>query len=191
MSRKQTKVDAITSASTKRQWFPASALTLKHHSPLLKWLQDPGSLTTALQRHSGGDFSVRVLDQYWGRADFSEAQALGIDYRAEVLVREVVLSGRGQAWVWARSILPRQSLTGRLRKLRKLSNQPLGGWLFKQPNLQRDPLEISGFKPCDPRLPDEIDTDRALWGRRSVFYVDQKRILVAEVFLPEFLATLT
>ncbi len=190
MPAKQTNVDAIPYSATKQQWFPATALTIKRHSALLKWLQDPGSLTAALQRHSAGEFSVRVLAQYWGRADFSEAQALGIDHRAEVLIREVILSGHGQPWVWARSILPRQSLTGRLRKLRKLSNQPLGGWLFKQPNLQRDPLTVSCFTPTDQRLPMEVDSDQALWGRRSVFYVHQKPILVAEVFLPEFLATL-
>lgn len=191
MPPKQINVKAITNESTRQQWFPATALTLKKHSPLLSWLQDPGSLTAALQRHSHGEFSVQVLAQYWGRANFSEAQALGIKPRARVLVREVILSGQGRPWVWARSILPRQSLTGRLRKLSKLSNQPLGGWLFKQPNLQRDPLSVSCFAPGDTRLPNQVNSDEELWGRRSVFYVHQKPILVAEVFLTEFLTTLT
>ena len=177
--------------TTARQWFPATALTLQQHSPLLAWLQNPGSLTAALQHHSRGEFAVTVLAQYWGRADFSEAKALNINPRAEVLIREVILSGRGQPWVWARSILPRSSLTGSLRKLSKLDNQPLGGWLFKQPNLKRDPLQISRFAPNDSRLTASITRDQDLWGRRSVFYVNQKPILVAEVFLPEFLSTLT
>ncbi len=177
--------------TTARQWFPATALSLQQHLPVLAWLQDPGSLTAALQRHSQGDFSVTVLAQYWGRADFSEAKALNINPRAEVLIREVILSGRGQAWVWARSILPRSSLTGSLRKLSKLNNQPLGGWLFKQPNLKRDPLQVSRFAPNDCRLSPAVVSEQDLWGRRSVFYVKQKPILVAEVFLPEFLATLT
>ena len=174
-----------------RRWFPATALTLKQHQPVLDWLQDPGSLTAALQRHSGDQFAVQVLAQYWGRAEFSEVQALGIKPRDQVLIREVILTGGGRPWVWARSILPRRSLTGPLRKLSKLSNQPLGGWLFKQPNLRRDPLEISRFAVGDPRLPEALQADRELWGRRSVFYVHDKPILVGEVFLPEFLATLT
>ncbi len=191
MPPKQTNLHSPLVGSTRKQWFPATALTLKQHSPLLSWLQDPGSLTAALQRHSQGEFSVRVLAQYWGRAHFAEAQALGIAPRARVLIREVILSGHHQPWVWARSILPRQSLSGRLRTLSQLSNQPLGGWLFKQPNLRRDPLAVSRFCPADARLPREVNTDQTLWGRHSVFYVDQKPILVAEVFLPEFLATLT
>lgn len=190
MPPKLTNSDAIRVGPKARQWFPATALTLKQHFPVLSWLQDPGSLTAALQKHSQGQFSVTVLAQYWGRAEFSEAQALAISPRADVLIREVILSGANQPWVWARSILPRRSLTGPLRKLSKLTNQPLGGWLFKQPNLQRDPLEISRFTPADPRLPSIIDTQGELWGRRSVFYVHRKPILVAEVFLPEFLATL-
>ena len=193
-SRVQTQLSSEVArpyTSLARRWFPATALTLKQHEPVLDWLQDPGSLTAALQRHSDGQFAVQVLAQYWGRAEFSEAKALGISPRDEVLIREVILTGRGQPWVWARSILPRRSLSGPLRKLSKLSNQPLGGWLFKQPNLRRDPLEISRFAEDDPRLPKAVQTHRPLWGRRSVFYVHNKPILVGEVFLPEFLATLT
>jgi len=190
MPPKLTNSDAMPIGPTARQWFPATALTLRQHLPVLSWLQDPGSLTAALQSHSEGQLNVTVLAQYWGRAEFSEAQALGIAPRADVLIREVILSGANQPWVWARSILPRRSLTGPLRQLSKLSNQPLGGWLFKQPNLRRDALEISRFGPADPRLPSIIETKGDLWGRRSVFYVNNKPILVAEVFLPEFLATL-
>ncbi|NHO68201.1 chorismate lyase [Aestuariicella hydrocarbonica] len=169
---------------------PPTALTLKRHTPLLSWLQDPGSLTTRLQRHSQGTFSVQVLTQHWGRAEPSEAAALGIHPRARVLIREVILQGHGQPWVWARSILPQASLTGSLRCLRKLDNRPLGGWLFKQPGLQRDPLEVTCYAVADDRLPAALVNDQALWGRRSVFYVHGKPLLVGEVFLPAFLQTL-
>lgn len=173
-----------------RAWLPATALTLRQHTPLLDWLQHPGSLTSRLQAHSRGAFSVEVLTQHWGRAEPLEAVALGIKPQARVLIREVILKGHGKPWVWARSLLPERSLRGSLRRLRKLDNQPLGGWLFKQPSLQRGPLESTCYGSGDSRLPNALSVDQPLWGRRSVFYVHNKPILVGEVFLPDFLDTL-
>lgn len=177
-----------------RSWHPASSLMygLKggRHTALLDWLQHPGSLTARLKAHSHGAFSVQVLTQHWGRAEPMEAVALGIAPHAQVLIREVILKGHNQPWVWARSLLPESSLTGSLRRLRKLDNQPLGGWLFKQPSLQRDPLEISCYGIGDTRLPAVFAPTQPLWGRRSVFYVQDKPILVGEVFLPDFVESL-
>lgn len=160
------------------------------HGPLLNWLQHPDSLTARLRAHCRGHFSVEVLNQYWGMARLDETQALDIPLRSRVLVREVVLKGYGQPWVWARSIMPERSLTGTLRYLRKLDDQPLGSWLFKQPTLERGVVKIRAFQPDDLALPPKLDIDRPLWGRRSVFWVHHKPLLVGEVFLPDFLKTL-
>lgn len=172
------------------RWLPATALTMGQHGSLLNWLQHQGSLTARLRAHCGGHLSVEILDQYWGCARLDETQALDIPLRSRVLIREVVLKGHGQPWVWARSILPEGSLTGSLRCLRTLNDQPLGGWLFKQHSLERGPVKIRGFQPDDPTLPPSLAIDQPLWGRRSVFRVQSKPLLVAEVFLPEFLETL-
>lgn len=190
MRQKQKNTQSYQGPAFARQWFPATALTLKQRSQVLDWLKHPGSLTARLQRHSRGDFKVELLAQYWGRAAPSESAALGIARCSAVLVREVILHGRGEPWVWARSILPASSLTGSLRRLRKLDDRPLGGWLFKQPNLKRDPLEVSRFAKADTRMPALYRNQSPLWGRRSVFYVDNKPILVGEVFLPHLLRTL-
>lgn len=171
-------------------WLPATALSMGHHGALLRWLQHPDSLTARLRAHCHGQFSVEVLDQYWGMARLDETQALNIPQRSRVLVREVLLKGYGQPWVWARSILPERSLTGTLRHLRKLSEQPLGGWLFRQQTLERGPVKIRAFLPGDPVLPSQLGIHQPLWGRRSVFRVHHKPLLVAEVFLPDFVKTL-
>ncbi|NIB39449.1 chorismate lyase [Pseudomaricurvus alkylphenolicus] len=178
------------------QWYPATALT-PAPPQLHQWLSDGGSLTARLVAHSQGQFAVQVLSQRWGRCHLSEANALGIAPRARVLVREVILRGKGQPWVYARSILPWQSLTGPLRRLRRFDAQPLGGWLFRQPSLQRHPMQASCFAPGDKRLGralkeqlSEWPLTKPLWGRRSVFSVYGKPLLVGEVFLPDFVATL-
>jgi chorismate--pyruvate lyase len=110
---------------------------------------------------------------------FSERQLLALGDRRRALVREVILYGAGQPWVYARSVLPLTTLTGRLRKLRQLSNQPLGELLFKDPTMRREPVQFASFSAAS-------NSDKAIWGRRSIFTLDNKPLLVAEVFLPDF-----
>ena len=143
------------------------------------WLADAGSLTARLLEASNGDLRVRVLQQRLEVPKFSERQLLALGNRRRALVREVILYGAGQPWVYARSVLPLTTLTGRLRKLRQLSNQPLGELLFKDPTMRRQPVQFASFAAAS-------GGDKAIWGRRSVFTLDNKPLLVAEVFLPDF-----
>jgi chorismate--pyruvate lyase len=143
------------------------------------WLADAGSLTARLLEASNGDLRVRVLQQRLDVPKFSERQLLALGDRRRALVREVILYGTGQPWVYARSVLPLTTLTGRLRKLRQLSNQPLGELLFKDPTMRREPVQFASFAAAS-------NSDKAIWGRRSIFTLDNKPLLVAEVFLPDF-----
>lgn len=178
----------------RRRWFPATALTMGDNRLLLDWLKQPSSLTARLMKLSQGHLTVEVISQRWDRADLSESQELNLMPRASVLVREVILKGKGKNWVYARSIMPRSSLTGPLKCLARLQNRPLGGWLFRQPSLRRGNMQISSFSGSDRRLAGiSLRLDRGahkpvLWGRRSLFYVLDKPILVGEVFLPDFIA---
>lgn len=98
------------------------------------------------------------------------------------MIREIVMSGNQQDWVFARSVLPLSTLTGRLRQLRTLDNRPLGALLFREPSMQRSAIEISRLEPHNFNYPSE----QRCWARRSVFKLDNKPLLVAEVFLPTF-----
>lgn len=142
------------------------------------WLTGDGSLTQRLIKLSAGDFRVEVVRQGWCRPTRSEAIALNIDHRQFALIREVQLIGCGRAWVFARSIIPAQTLTGAQRQLRMLGNRSLGSLLFTDPTMRRGPLEVSRL-----RLADKQD----VWARRSVFYLSEKPLLVSEVFLPQLL----
>ena len=161
-----------------RQFAPPQALK--------PWLLDAGSLTAKLIALSKGAFQVRILRQHYARASLSESQALGIAPRSLCLIREVLLMGDGQPWVFARSLLPLSSLTGRLRRLRKQGTQPLGSFLFSQAHLERSPIALSLINRHHGYLPTELIGDRSVWGRRSIFYIDAKPLLVSEVFLPDF-----
>ena len=135
---------------------------------------------------SQGDFRVEVLQQTYARASHSEAQALAIAPHSLCLIREVILMGHNQPWVFARSVLPLTSLTGKLRHLRKQGNRPLGAFLFSQPHLTRSTIAVAVINRHHGYLPEALIGDKWVWGRRSIFYVGGKPLLVSEVFLPGF-----
>lgn len=156
-------------------------------SPQLSdWLFDANSLTARLKRRCG-TFTVNVLGQHVEPCSAAEATPEIIAGQA-VLVREVLLYCDEQPQIFARSLLPLNSLTGEQEKLANLGEQPLGQVLFNNPSLQRQQFEIAHFDsnssvavlcqylnlPCNQRL----------WGRRSLFSIESKPVLVAEVFLP-------
>jgi len=154
---------------------------------LQDWLLDPSSLTARLKKHCQ-KFRVQVLGQKIQPCSEMESNA-DIRQGEDVLVREVLLFCDEQPQVFARSLLPLSSLTGDEKKLAQLGTQSLGQVLFNHPNLIRKNIELSSFdekssvsflaKHC--QLPER----ETLWGRRSVFVLDDKPLMVAEVFLPQ------
>jgi len=153
------------------------------------WLLDRGSLTTRLLEASGGQLKVEVLSQSLRRPSLSERRALSLPEHRLALVREVLLIGRGVPWVFARSVIPLQTLTGRLRKLRHLDSRPLGALLFSDPAMTREPLEWACIEPNGRALAQQLNNiNSPLWGRRSVFKLSAKPLLVCEIFLPSFTA---
>ncbi|MCF7981791.1 MAG: chorismate lyase [Pseudomonadales bacterium] len=154
------------------------------------WLLDRGSLTERLLAVTQGDFFVRVLHQRWQRPQLSEAKRLGLKPRQVALIREVQLMCHNEAWVYARSVFPLNTLSGRLGYLKKLDNRSLGSLLFKDPHLSRTWFEIASIDgSLITSLGQQAPTEN-LWGRRSLFYIKEKPILVAEIFLPALKAHL-
>ena len=170
------------------RWFthPRPPSPLHPSTGLRSWLLDSGSLTAKLLILSGGKFKVQVLRQIHARAHRSEALALGIGAHERCLIREVILRGHNQPWVFARSVLPLRSLTGTLRHLRKQGTRPLGAFLFSQPHLKRSAIALASISSHHAYLPATLMGTSPVWGRRSVFSLDAKPLLVSEVFLPGF-----
>lgn len=169
-------------------WFSTPKLPINPApgGKLRPWLLDKGSLTAKLILLSQGEFRVKVLRQIHARASRSEALALGVATYQLCLVREVILLGRNQPWVFARSVLPLTSLVGKLRHLRKQGSRPLGAFLFSQPKLTRSPISLGRIYRYHHYVPATLMSDGPVWGRRSIFYVQGKPLLVSEVFLPGF-----
>lgn len=153
---------------------------------VLDWVLDPGSLTARLASRAGGDFRVRLTRLAWACPTGDECKALGMPRGERALVREVVLQGRGQPWVLARSVIPRQTLAGRNRRLRWLGERPLGAFLFRDPTLRRRSVRLVRLNAAKPSGFASADTG-SIWGRRSTFLLRGRPLLVAEYFLPALL----
>ncbi len=100
------------------------------------------------------------------------------------LVRRVVLCCDDQPLVYAITIIPSTTIKGRLRRYANTGNRPLGEMLFSDRTMCREEVQVARL----PKLHEAYqytESDEEMWGRRSVFRVSEKPLLVAEYFLPE------
>jgi chorismate--pyruvate lyase len=155
-------------------------------APTRLWLLDPGSLTQRLVMASGGAFRVVVLSQAWHRPSLSESILLDMPHRQLAIVREVMLMCHDRAVVFARSVIPASSLTGRLRHLRQFDNSSLGELLFRDKSMRRRPFQLTRINGDSEKIPHDLRQKEKLWGRRSRFELAKKPIMVSEIFLTHF-----
>ncbi len=154
-----------------------------------RWLLAPGSLTRLLQLASGGNFQVCLLNQGWRAPLPDEARLLGIREKRFAVVRQVQLLCNGIPWVYARTVIPRATLVGRQRRFIRLGDRPLGAVLFADPSMQRDEVQIARLEP-EMKLHQLASADlvemppETIWGRRSIFRLSGRPLLVSEFFLP-------
>jgi len=156
-------------------WRPADWILPRPQPALQSWLLDPGSLTQRLKEHSDGQFRVRVLEEKWvQRTSPSLLQCFPVHLtRCRMWSRKVLLQCGDLPWVMAHSLIPVTTMVGELRCLRRLSDRPLGEFLFRDPLLQRSQLEVTRWQ--------------GIYGRRSLFHLQGRPLLVAEFFLPALL----
>jgi chorismate--pyruvate lyase len=167
------------------QWRGISELPIP--DPVLKnWLLHTGSLTERLQSHCQ-DFRVEVLAQSQQLATAEEYQQLDVPPGGQCQnkwqVREVILHGDNQPWVFARSVIPQVLCE---QDFANLGDKPLGQLIFNDNRFTRLPFQLMCMQPTNtwPKAYELPDTEQ-LWGRRSVFRYQQLSMMVAEIFLPQ------
>ena len=187
-------------------WVTADYSSILHlKDNIREWLLDSASLTLRIKQHCQcqrlGCFSVKLLNQGMGLPSNDEVQRLRLRSRRYALIREVLLFCGDTPLIFARTVIPIKTLTGPQRQLGRLGNRPLGEFLFSQPELQRDMMEVAvisqGHQLYDAAVQSlnkkhslaqsKTYSSRRIWARRSVFCLRHKPLLVAEVFLPEIL----
>lgn len=164
-------------------------------TPYRHWLTDKGSLTARI-RERCTRFAVRVQRQQLLPPHTDERALLGIAPREQAWVREVLLEADGVPVVFAHSVMARHDVRGPWQMFGRIGEQSLGGALFADPRIVRQPLH---YRRLDVRHPlyraavhsatlDARATPH-LWARRSVFSRDDQALLVCEVFLPGVLSS--
>lgn len=155
---------------------------------MAEWLYDSESLTKRLRQAGRGNFRVQLLRQQLERPLLCERRELGLNDRAYALVRQVHLYCADELVVYARTVMPLSVLRGRSCALARLGGKPLGEMLFRDKSMCRSPMEIAGIEKSDLfyrwAVPDGYMSQRQVWGRRSVFRLSGKSLLVNEIFLP-------
>ncbi len=169
-------------------WRPAREASHGDLAPeLASWLIGTDSLTQRLRELCGPAFNVQVIAQRRQRPLPSERAVLGLADHAWALVRQVRLLCGAEALVYARTIMPEDTLRGARRRFAHLGNRPLGERLFADRRIARGDMEIARLAPGHT-LHAHAGAGRApLWGRRSVFLIDGHPLLVNEIFLPAIL----
>lgn len=120
-----------------------------------------------------------------GLPRLDESLALHLRDRNQALVRQVLLYCNEVPWVYARTVIPLTSLRGPLRGLTRLGNKPLGAVLFANRTMRRSAIEVTRLMPQHPcHAAVQHAGKEIIWGRRSVFHLHNRPLLVSEFFLP-------
>lgn len=151
-------------------------------------LFDSGSLSEFLEKYCKGNFNLQLVRQVWQCPLPDEAKALSLKTGRFALLREIFLRCDDTPLVYGRSIIPVQTFTGAERRLARWGQRPLGDYLFTEKKIRRSRIEIAQIKPLDSLyhlVARNISLDdTCLWGRRSIFNIKNKPLLIVEVFLP-------
>lgn len=136
-------------------------------APLQDWLLHTDSLTQKLQQICP-HLRVEILREGWAQsANFAGNPTA-------CWLREVQLYCGDKPWIFAQTLLPKQTIEQVAQAVPTLGEQPIGLWLFAQ-NPERLSLEW------------RQDRETGLYARRSRLRVKGYELEIRELFLPDFL----
>ncbi|MCP4323618.1 MAG: chorismate lyase, partial [Alteromonadales bacterium] len=150
-----------------------------------EWLYDHNSLTKKLESQCSA-FSIEIKQQVSVRP--SSLLSSYFKNEEKILVREVFLFCDEIPVVFAQTEIPYSTLTEQQTQLAEVGEKSLGKVLFQDPTMLRGQIEVTEFKNNSifHQLTDDLKQpiNHSLWARRSLFYLNNKPLLVSELFLP-------
>jgi len=176
---------------TREPLWQESRQGLRHKIPenVQSWTYESGSLTQRLRDFYGDGVAVKVLLQRWQTPFLSERRLLKLPEHQYSLTREVLLHANGKPLILARTIIPAATVKTAKSNLSKLGNRPLGEVIFSYPKLERIAMDVTLIDRSTWTQPaiEEAGINQPIWGRRTVYAIAHKQMLVSEFFLPEVL----
>lgn len=163
----------------------------QHYLPEMvqSWTYETSSLTQRLRDYYGNNIAVGILFHQWRTPYLSESRQLQLPLHRYGLIREVMLHINGKPLILARTVIPDETIKVAHRNLAHLGTRPLGEVIFSYPDLERITMDLTVVPPESWRtgMQNKASINQPIWGRRTVYAIHKKPMLVSEFFLPEIL----
>ena len=105
------------------------------NNEILSWLIEPGSITSRIKSFS--DFKLELLRDGPGEVDAADDDLIIANYK-ENNIREVLLYSDEEPLIYAKSIIPFETIRLGLGVLGNLKENPLGDILFSNPEIKKE-----------------------------------------------------
>lgn len=137
-----------------------------------QWLTEEASLSRRLSECCN-DLSVELLNNQRIQPHKLSGDEKTLLADEPSLLREVILRGDREDWLYGRTIIPQSSLSAQPYDLENQGDRPLGLTVFNTRGAFRDALQVGVANVMGQKL----------LARRSRLWMNQRPMLVAEIFL--------
>ena len=151
-------------------WMSETKSLEVQNNEILSWLIEPGSITSRIKSFS--DFKLKLLRDGPGEVDAAEDDLIISNYK-ENNIREVLLYSDEEPLIYAKSIIPLETIRLGLGVLGNLKENPLGDILFSNPEIKKEYMLFSKFE----------SNKKIFYGRKGIYTVKGYPFSVCEIFL--------
>ena len=137
---------------------------------ILSWLNEAGSITSRIKSFS--NFKLKLLKDGPGEVDIIEDDLIISNYE-ENNIREVILLSNEEPLIYAKSIIPLETIKLGLNILGNLKENPLGDILFSNPEIKKKYMLFARFQ----------SKEEIFYGRKGIYTVKGYPFSVCEIFL--------
>ncbi len=137
---------------------------------ILSWLNEAGSITSRIKSFS--NFKLKLLNDGPGEVDIIEDDLIISNYE-ENNIREVILLSNEEPLIYAKSIIPLETIKLGLNILGNLKENPLGDILFSNPEIKKKYMLFARFQ----------SKEEIFYGRKGIYTVKGYPFSVCEIFL--------
>ena len=151
-------------------WMSETRSLEVQNKEILSWLNESGSITSRIKSFS--DFKLKLLRDGPGEVDSADDDLIISNYK-ENNIREVLLYSDEEPLIYAKSIIPLETIRLGLGVLGNLKENPLGDILFSNPEIKKEYMLFSKFE----------SNKKIFYGRKGIYTVKGFPFSVCEIFL--------
>ena len=151
-------------------WMSETKSLEVQNKEILSWLNESGSITSRIKSFS--DFKLKLLRDSPGEVDAAVDDLIISNYK-ENNIREVLLYSDEEPLIYAKSIIPLETIRLGLGVLGNLKENPLGDILFSNPEIKKEYMLFAKFE----------SNEKIFYGRKGIYTVKGFPFSVCEIFL--------